>query len=110
MINREKNVEKAIVKYCNDNAIPVINTSGIGKGVADLVICYLGQYLEVEVKRSKNWSIGDNQEIRKNMIEDNFGNFKFCSSLDQFKEVLKGLEYGIARSVKANNSTLTGQD
>jgi len=93
----ESTIQKNIVAYLKKIGVPYYKTSAMNsRGWTDLVLCYNGHYVGLEVKRPGKY--GKLSELQKLHIVTirNAGGYAFVvHSVDEVKECLKEIDDGL---------------
>ena len=97
----ERDVQRAIIEYLRGRGAYVLNVGGSAstpKGTADLIVCYRGQFLALEVKKPKD-SYGETktQEIRRKQIRDAGGIAKVVTSYEDVLDLICAVDDWSAR-------------
>lgn len=90
---KEQVVQKAIIKYLKTKAYVVKIVSASKSGIPDLLVCYKGKFIALEVKTpDKKNNVSDLQEHNISEIMKYGGLAYVVWELKQVKEIIKGLE------------------
>ena len=90
---QEQTIQKSIIKYLKTISYVVKIISASKSGVPDLLICYKGRFIALEVKTpGKRSNVSDLQEYNIREIVKNGGLAFVVWELNQVKEIIKGLE------------------
>ena len=89
----EQAIQRVIIKYLKTISYVVKIISASKSGIPDLLICYKGRFIAFEVKTpDKKSNASDLQQHNINEIIKNGGLAYVVWSLEQVKEIIKGLE------------------
>ena len=89
----EQQIQNKIIKYLKTISYVVKTISATKAGVLDVIVCYKGRFIAFEVKTPDTKDdTSDLQEHNINEIVKNGGLAYVVWSLEQVKEIIKGLE------------------
>ena len=96
----ESKIQDEIIRYLRGRGAYVYNTPGSAssaKGTSDLLVCYRGRFVGIEVKRPDG-SYGETkpQEIRRRQIENAGGFTGVVKSVEDAKVIFDTLDWSIA--------------
>lgn len=87
----EKKVQNEIVKYLKSlHNIHILDTYKMGNGEADIVCCYKGRFISIEVKKKHIHT--ENQKINKLRVENAGGIYLLAYLVRDVEEVIKKVE------------------
>ena len=90
---QEQTIQKSIIKYLKTKAYVVKIVSASKSGIPDLLVCYKGKFIALEVKTpDKKNNVSDLQQHNINEIIRNGGLAFVVWELNQVKDIIKGLE------------------
>lgn len=96
----ESQIQSKIISFLNGKAY-VVKTMATNKaGVPDLLVCYKGLFLGLEVKRPKNPSKTHEalQAYHQQSIRDNGGRTFVVNSVDMVRDILRSIDETISTS------------
>ena len=89
----EQQIQNKIIKYLKTISYVVKIISASKSGIPDLLVCYKGRFLTLEVKTpDKKNNVSDLQQHNINEIVKNGGLAYVVWELNQVKEIIEGLE------------------
>lgn len=89
----EKTIQKAVQKYLDSQGVFWYHPSSMhAKGTPDLLACYKGRFVGIELKRPKNSEPTKLQIKKMAKIEESGGVCAVCRSVDEVKEFLKEID------------------
>jgi penicillin-binding protein-related factor A (putative recombinase) len=91
----ESSIQAAIIKYLKSKGAVVHNIQGneYQSGVSDLLVCYRGRYIALEVK-GPNGSLSPLQRVRLRRIQKAGGIGEAVHGREKVKEILKTIDSG----------------
>jgi len=86
----EQQIQKKIIKYLEGEGAYVVKVISASKaGVPDLLVCYEGHFIGIEVKTPlKRTNVSPLQEYNLDRIEECGGDILVAWSVEQVKEML----------------------
>lgn len=89
-VDSEKELENKIKSFLKKHQIYYVKTHGnmYMKNVPDLLICYKGKFIAMELKRAKNFKISNGQKIVGAKIIESGGEFYIIHSFEDFVKYL----------------------
>lgn len=92
---KEKAIENKIKAYLKSRKIYHFKNHGniyTEKGRPDIVGCYRGRFIAIEVKREKGGIISEAQKIHEKKILLNEGYHIYATSLDEVKDFINNID------------------
>lgn len=86
----ERDLQKKCTEYLKEEGIYYLNIHGSGwgpKGIPDLIICLLGDFVGIELKVNKN-TMSPAQKIHERRIKKSKGKFFCVRDFDDFKKLI----------------------
>jgi hypothetical protein len=92
-MNQETKIQRKIQAFLNERKIfnYRVNADKNTIGIPDIIACYRGYFLGIEVKTPKGKLSEIQKEVRAR-IQDNFGYFIVPTSVDEVDDVLKEID------------------
>lgn len=94
-IPKEKVIQDAICRYLKSQHIYFFRKPQLGgdkKGIPDLVACYKGNFVGIEVKRPKLGIQSETQKVHEKNIKRNGGYYILAVSTDDVKKLFKEID------------------
>jgi Holliday junction resolvase len=91
---KEQDYQKKIIKHLEDKGAYVVKVvSASKKGVPDLLVCYKGKFLGIEVKTPETWNNTSKlQDYNLKQIQKAGGYASVAVTVDDLKEVLDEID------------------
>ena len=100
MAGEEKKLENQIKKYLKDNGAYIVKYHGgtySKSGVPDLLVCYRGIFLGLEIKKSSGGKVTELQEYHINQIQDAGGYASIICTMSQLFNLLSYIDEVVDR-------------
>ena len=93
----EKTIQKNVQKYLDSRDIFWYHPSSMhAKGTPDILACYRGMFLGIELKRPKGGVVSALQERKMKLIRASGGMCAVCHSVEEVAEFLASVDKEIA--------------